>query len=91
MNPRPPGPPLPGRCALTVTPKTTERLLEASLPAHPHSVRTLRCWVRSWLDPGLLDGRRPVSCGELGGGAQPFLPRPSEGVTAASSPTHRSC
>lgn len=37
MNPRPPGPPLPGRCALTVTPKTTERLLEASLPAHPHS------------------------------------------------------
>lgn len=38
--------------------------------------------------------RRPraaVSCGELGGGAQPFLPRPSEGVTAASSPTHRSC
>lgn len=33
MNPRPPGPPLPGRCALTVTPKTTERLLEASLPA----------------------------------------------------------
>lgn len=35
--------------------------------------------------------RAAVSCRELGGGAQPFLPRPSEGVTAASSPTHRSC
>lgn len=76
MNPRPPGPPLPGRCALTVTPKTTERLLEASLPAHPHSVRTLRCWVRSWLDPGLLDGRSAPGGRVLlrAGGRSPALP-----------------
>lgn len=95
MNPRPPGPPLPGRCALTVTPKTTERLLEASLPAHPHSedpqvlgeeLAGPRAAGRPQLRP-----RAAVSCSELGGGAQPFLPRPSEGVTAASSPTHRSC
>lgn len=72
MNPRPPGPPLPGHCALTVTPKTTECLLEASLPAHPHSVRTLRCWVRSWLDPGLLDGRSaPGACPAASWGAEP--------------------
>lgn len=81
MNPRPPGPPLPGRCALTVTPKTTERLLEASLPAHPHSVRTLRCWVRSWLDPGLLDGRsaspgRPCPAASWGAEPSPSFPDP---------------